>query len=239
MPAPLLTQQTLRPSFKQEQLAFWEETTGQRSPYHPVCRFFTRQRWNIVSRVVPLQQVSSVFDLGCGRGMALASFEQSGRRLAGIDFAYNQLRDNPVAGMDRLVAPGDAVPIVSDMFDLVTCWEVLHHVDSPAAVIAEMARLSREWIVIFEPNILNPAQLLFSLLVKEERKSLTLSRRLIERSLGQAGFKVVHFRRGGWIFPNRCPLWLFRLLRVLPFTLPIVGISRLWIARRAEVVSHA
>jgi hypothetical protein len=116
---------------------------------------------------------------------------------------------------------------------------VLHHVETPSAVIAEMARLSREWIVIFEPNILNPAQLLFSLLVPAERNSLRLSRSIIEHSLEHSGFRVVHFRRGGWIFPNRCPRWLFRLLRVLPFALPIVGISRLWIARRVELGAYA
>lgn len=226
-------------SHAEEQKAFWEETTGQRSPDHPVCRFFTQQRWEFVQRVVSLHHVNSVFDLGCGRGMAVAYFEHSGKRLAGIDFAYNQIIGNPVATMGKLVAPGDAVPIMSKTFDLVTCWEVLHHVENPAAVIAELARLSREWVIIFEPNMLNPAQLIFSLLVKEERNSLKLSRPLIEHSLEKAGFRVVHFSRGGWIFPNRCPLWLFRLLRMFPFALPIIGISRLWIARQAEMVSNA
>jgi SAM-dependent methyltransferase len=180
-----------------------------------------------------------VFDLGCGRGIASVYFEQSDKRLVGIDFAHNQLKGNPIAGMEHLVALGDTVPFAANTFDLVTCWEVLHHVETPSAVIAEMARLSREWIVIFEPNILNPAQLLFSLLVPAERNSLRLSRSIIEHSLEHSGFRVVHFRRGGWIFPNRCPRWLFRLLRVLPFALPIVGISRLWIARRVELGAYA
>jgi ubiquinone/menaquinone biosynthesis C-methylase UbiE len=170
--------------------------------------------------------------------MASAYFEHSGKKLVGIDFALNQMIGNPVVGQDKLVALADDVPTAAQTFDLVTCWEVLHHVEDPAAVIAEMARLSREWIVIFEPNMLNPAQLLFSLLVKEERNSLTLSRALIERSLEQSGFQVVHFNRGGWILPNRCPMWLFLLLRTLPFSVPIIGISRLWIARRTGTVSN-
>lgn len=239
MPMQKPTQQTRSRSPEQDQLGFWETTTGQRSPYHPVCRFFARQRWDFVNTIVPLQQVASVFDLGCGRGIASVYFEQSDKRLVGIDFAHNQLKGNPIAGMEHLVALGDTVPFAANTFDLVTCWEVLHHVETPSAVIAEMARLSREWIVIFEPNILNPAQLLFSLLVPAERNSLRLSRSIIEQSLEHSGFRVIHFRRGGWIFPNRCPRWLFRLLRLLPFALPIIGISRLWIARRVELGDYA
>jgi SAM-dependent methyltransferase len=217
---------------EREQHRYWESIAGQRPPQHPVCWFFSQQRWQYVQRVVDWQHVSSVCDVGSGRGMATAVLENDGLRLAGIDFSAQQLRANPVATMQKAVARGDGLPFTSAQFDLVTCWELLHHASDPAQVIGEMVRLSREWVVIFEPNMLNPAQFLFSLLVPEERGSLTLYCSLIEEALAHHDCEVLRFRRVGWILPNRCPRWLFALLRRLPFVLPMLGISRLWIARK-------
>jgi SAM-dependent methyltransferase len=215
-----------------EQHTYWESIAGQRPPHHPICWFFSQQRWQYVQRTINWRRVSSVCDVGSGRGMATAVLESDGLQLAGVDFSAQQLRANPVAAMQKAVARGDDLPFAAAQFDLVTCWELLHHASDPAQVIGEMARLSRKWVVIFEPNMLNPAQCLFSLLVPEERGSLALHRSVVEEALARHGCEVVHFRRVGWILPNRCPRWLFALLRRLPFVLPLVGISRLWIARK-------
>jgi hypothetical protein len=104
MPMQQPTYQTRLRSPEPGQLGFWETTTGQRSPYHPVWHFFARQRSDFVNTIVPLQQVASVVDLGCGRGIASVYFEQSDKRL---------VRSLALA-QARFSAPEEPAPVQTD-----------------------------------------------------------------------------------------------------------------------------
>lgn len=221
----------VRPDYNQ-QLAYWDTTGGQRSPYHPTCRLFSQQRWNYVGRFLNLDDVQTMLDVGCGLGMASALMRETGKYITGLDFSLQQLTNNSVSGISRLLASSDRLPFADQSFDLVTCWELLHHVPLPEESVAEMARVTRSALVIFEPNLRNPAQAAFSAIVPEERGSFALHSYRISNALRQAGLKLLVQSEVGWVLPNRMPFVMARLLARLPFQVPLLAISRCWVAVR-------
>ncbi len=212
---------------------YWKRNKRPRSPYHPVSRLFSEQRWEFLQQFIALDTIASVLDVGCGKGLASVYLENSHCWRVGIDFSLQQLRNNPIHGLHKAAAVGEGIPFLNNAFDLVMTWEVLHHVDNASLVISEMARVSRKWLVIFEPNPFNPGQFLFSALTWAERGTLKLRRSIVDKALEASGFEVVFFGRGGWVLPNKMPLWLSRILLLFPYRFPVLGVSRLWIARQA------
>jgi SAM-dependent methyltransferase len=213
---------------------YWKRNKRPRSPHHPVSRSFSEQRWEFLQRFIDLGDIASVLDVGCGKGLASAYLENTHCWRAGIDFSLQQLQNNPIPGLYKAVAVGEGIPFPANSFDLVMTWEVLHHVDNPSLVVSEMARVSRKWLVIFEPNVFNPGQFLFSALIWAERGTFKLRRSIVDKALESSGFEVIFFGRAGWILPNKMPFWLSRILQLFPFRFPVLGVSRLWIARQAD-----
>ena len=218
----------------QQQHTHWENIEGQRLPDHDVSRLFSEQRWAYLERHINLDEVNSVLDAGAGLGVATYVKNDTFSHLVSSDFSYQQVYKNISSPSRKLVSDAAKLPFSTGSFDLVTVWEVLHHVPDPVAVITEMARVSKRWIVIFEPNPINPVQFVFSSVVPAERGTLSLHSYIIEDALKNSQFVVRKFEQVGLIFPNKSPLWFAQLLSVLPFTIPLIGISRLWIAERSE-----
>jgi SAM-dependent methyltransferase len=98
-----------------------------------------------------------VLDIGTGSGENLAELGED--RVVGCDVSMAALRR---AG-DRtvLAADGAALPFPDDTFGAVVCTEVLEHVDDPAMVFAEMARVlkPRGIAYVTTPNYANLAGL--------------------------------------------------------------------------------
>jgi len=208
---------------------YWEEDTAHRPADHPVVAGFARQRWRHAARLLPLDEIRTVLDVGAGSGFsAVHAPPHMGFTCA--DRSRHMLARNPVDR--RSQADITALPFTDRAFDLVLCWEVLHHVPNPAEALGEMRRVSRRWLLIFEPNPLNLAQLLFALADREHRWVLRYSTRYIRQQLHRAGLRLRHHQRVGLIFPNRTPPWLFSLLDALPFRWPLCGISHLVVAER-------
>jgi ubiquinone/menaquinone biosynthesis C-methylase UbiE len=127
-------------------------------------------------------------------------------------------------------ASGTELPFRDKSVDFSMAWELIHHIEKPEGVFSEMRRVSRKWVVIFEPNRWNPLQAGFSLVVSKERLGLRNSRRYLESLMQNAGLKIIHYACVGWIFPNKSPNWLAEILGRMPFKIPYIGISHLFIA---------
>lgn len=212
-----------------QQRAYWETDPGIRAVAHPIVEGFSRQRWDHVRRLLPLHEIRSALDVGAGNGFSTA-YAPAGLDTVACDGSVRYLAQHP--GKKRVLVDALELPFGANTFDLTYCWELLHHVEQPHEALAEMARVSRRWVLLFEPNPLNPAQAIFAVVDREHHWVLRYSERYLRAQLERAGLAPRVIQRVGLIFPNRTPEWIYPLLRALPFRWPVIGISLLVIAEK-------
>jgi 2-polyprenyl-6-hydroxyphenyl methylase/3-demethylubiquinone-9 3-methyltransferase len=88
----------------------------------------------------------AVLDVGCGGGFLTESFARDGYEVAGIDPSANCIaaagEHAAVNGLavEYRVASGECLPFANSSFDIVSCCDVLEHVQDPNQVIREIAR---------------------------------------------------------------------------------------------------
>ncbi len=212
------------------QLEYWESSVpALRASNHPVQVQFAEQRFEYLGRLIPFQNVESALDIGCGNGVGTGGLNRRVNMVFGLDMSGYLLSQMPD---DIIGIRGDAsrLPLRDKTIDLSMAWEVIHHIVDPVPVLLEMRRVTRKWIVLFEPNRWNPLQAGFSLAVPSERLGLRNTRAYLTGIMEKAGLKVVHYATVGCIFPNKSPVWLAKILRKCPFRIPYFGISHLLIA---------
>ena len=110
-----------------------------------IARFFDRVRAE-VARLNP----ASMLDAGCGEGEML----RRGVVPAGVRPVCTDLRTSALQGVparDRVQASVLALPFPAAGFDLVTCLEVLEHLNDPAEAVREFGRVARRAMVISVP----------------------------------------------------------------------------------------
>ena len=212
------------------QLEYWESSDpGLRHPEHPVQVQFAEQRFEYLSRFIPFQDVRSALDVGSGNGVGTISLNRRVDTVFGLDmsgYLLNQMPDNIVG----IRADASRLPLRDKSVDLSMAWELIHHIPAPVPVIIEMSRVTRKWIVLFEPNRWNPLQAGFSFVVSKERLGLRNTRAYLTGILKKAGLNIVHYDTVGCIWPNKSPGWLAKILAKVPFKIPYIGISHLLIA---------
>ncbi|OLF17846.1 class I SAM-dependent methyltransferase [Actinophytocola xanthii] len=91
----------------------------------------------------------SVLDVGGGPGYFADAFRGAGAYYVGIDPDVGELsaRGEPAAGMIR--GSGTELPVRSGSFDVCYSSNVLEHVADPAAMLAEMVRVTRPGGTVF------------------------------------------------------------------------------------------
>ena len=96
-----------------------------------------------LARAIP--RAGSVLDLGCGDGQVAAAMmrQRPDLDVSGVDVLIRPVTHIPVTLYD-----GAVLPFADDSFDYVTIVDVLHHTDTPAAVLSEAARVSRRGVVV-------------------------------------------------------------------------------------------
>jgi 2-polyprenyl-6-hydroxyphenyl methylase/3-demethylubiquinone-9 3-methyltransferase len=107
-------------------------------------------------RGVLMEQISgdargrSALDVGCGGGLLAEEFARLGLRVTGIDpsrpsvlTAGKHAAENGLA-IRYLAGLGESLPFSDCSYDIVICCDVLEHVDDPARVIAEIARVLKD-----------------------------------------------------------------------------------------------
>lgn len=210
------------------QIAYWERDHGHRTHDHEVVRAFALQRLAFMRGLLDLGRVRNALDVGCGNGFSSYYVQQEIPDLCAVDRSAFMLSRHPLRRSGRL-ASADVLhlPFSDGQFDVVYGWEVLHHIADPVPAVREMTRVSRRYVVMAEPNPINPAQLAFALWDPEHRWQLRFTRRYMRRIAEQAGLRVLRATGGGWIFPNVTPRFLLPALRALPYS-SALGISN-WV----------
>jgi SAM-dependent methyltransferase/uncharacterized protein YbaR (Trm112 family) len=217
----------LRGTDAARQAQYWETDSVHRDPRHFVVEGFARQRWRHIAKHVDLASVRTALDVGAGSGFS-SLYAPPGIDVTATDGSLKMLEQHP--GEKKVIADAMQLPFSDGAFDLVFCWELLHHVDEPWRVLKEMRRVSRKLVLFFEPNPWNAAQAAFSIVDPEHRWVLRFTKKYTLDQVKRAGLRPIRYERVGLIFPNKTPEALFPVLARLPFRVPKIGISQLVVA---------
>jgi len=90
----------------------------------------------------------------------------------------------------RRVVEGELtyLPFGDRSFDVVFEANLLHHVEDRTEVVREMARVSRRWVILIEPNRYNPLMLAFGWQCRRNG-SLTSTKTSNRAILQETGYK--------------------------------------------------
>jgi SAM-dependent methyltransferase len=128
-------------------------------PGHHPYREYSPLAWrHYVRRLALLDRLAgiefaSALDVGCAEGFFMATLaEARGAEVWGVDLSDDAVRiaagryGRPVAA-----AQATALPFADGAFDLVYSTEVIEHVLDPAAMLAEMRRVARRYVLVTTP----------------------------------------------------------------------------------------
>jgi len=215
----------------QEQRIFWEHDHGYRNHDHKVIKFFAQQRINFLSQYVDFSDIQSALDVGCGIGV-FAYYLPPIPSVIGIDISRLMLSTSPLPRNKLVQGSVSHLPFSNESFDLVGSWDVLHHIENPLPAIQEMSRVSKRWVVLFEPNRYNPGQIICALTEELSQWGLRYSLSYMKKMVDQVNLKIVKSAVVGCIFPHMTPVPIFQLLKYVPFEIPFFGISNVLICEK-------
>jgi ubiquinone/menaquinone biosynthesis C-methylase UbiE len=111
---------------------------------------FARRPAGPLTWIEPLGSEMVVLDVACGAAHAAEQVAPQVRTVLGIDLTpallelgARRLRDNGVRNVVLQEANAEALPFVTESFDLVFCRSSLHHFADPERAVGEMARVCR------------------------------------------------------------------------------------------------
>ena len=116
--------------------------------YHdpnPVVGYVIRRFFDRIADVLRELAPASLLDAGCGEGEML-------RRGVVPANARTVLLDRSRDSAAHALGSVDALPFACASFDVVTCLEVLEHLDDPGAAVRELARVARRAVVVSVPH---------------------------------------------------------------------------------------
>lgn len=127
-------------------------------PHHPTAGYTSLafrhyHRRALLRQVLRDLEFTSAVDVGCADGFFVDFLcRQYGVGAVGVDIAESAIRRMRET-FDRPGAVGDAtrLPFADDAFDLAICTETLEHVLDADALVGELRRVARRWIVVTVP----------------------------------------------------------------------------------------
>jgi SAM-dependent methyltransferase len=149
-----------------------------------------------------------VLDVGCGPGGFTAIVAEMASLVVGVEVskawvesAEATFRSRGIHNARSVLTNGSEFPFESGSFDVVTLVDVIHHLEHPATVLAELRRVLKAngTLLVFEPNKLNPLLTLLCVLDRNEWGFLRPSMGLGSgyRRLLSPGFVIEELRYSG------------------------------------------
>lgn len=105
---------------------------------------------DLVLQTVDIKPGETVLDVACGPGILTCLFAQYASHVTGIDItpamieqAQQRQQQMGLGNIDLVVGDGRVLPFASESFDLTSTRYSFHHLQQPAAVLAEMVRVTK------------------------------------------------------------------------------------------------
>lgn len=211
------------------QKKYWETSQNRRTPTHPVVKEFVIPNINYINQYTEISDKTRILDIGCGNGYFSYHFASLSTYTIGLDFSKTMLSMNP---HDNLVQ-GNAytLPFKDNEFDIVFCSALLHHLDNIDHALEEFKRVSKNYVILLEPNRNNPLMFLFGLAKKEERASIKFSMNYLLDKVRNHNLKIIDCCSRGFIFPNKTPVSILPIFKLLNRKFSL-GISNVIITKK-------
>jgi len=127
-------------------------------------------RQRILSKArVQVNNGAIVLNIGCGEGWDNIDFAQNAKLAVGIDiepsYVWNNIENDKIK---FIKSDAQMLPFKSNSFDVIFIKDVLHHLDSPSAVLEEIQRITKNNGIMYfiEANRYNPISYLHMTLMR-------------------------------------------------------------------------
>lgn len=172
----------------------------------------------------------TVLDVGCGSGKGLRILSQRSLKAHGIDLDP-RLKDKNVFIMD-------VTDIASQSYDIVTCIDVIEHVEDDVSLVKELNRIARKGIFVATPNY-TAGRNTWPYHIREYTpfefynllKGATNNKQILLYKGNPRGTQVFSVR-------YKTILYMFNWLRIFTLTAPFARILNFVVPQRMKINSH-
>ncbi len=122
---------------------------------NPLQRWLIHRFHRVAAGLLAQTEARTILDAGCGEGFAMNYLlSGSNARVVGLDSIPGALQMAGRLNPARSFVAGNVLylPFPARSFDLVMCMEVLEHLDEPVCGLAELCRVSRQWLLLSVPD---------------------------------------------------------------------------------------
>ncbi len=193
--------------------AYWKtERKKYCSPTSELAFLFVDSKIKYMQRYINFDEDTSILEVGAGTGIFMYHFSKLSKKVIGVDLSEQLLKQSSCC---KTLICGDAfsLPFKNKTFDLAFSSCLLHHVNNPELAVRELARVSKKYVILCEPNRNNPAMFIFNAIFRHERGGLKFSKNYVKKILYQNSLKILSLDTMGFVTPNSMPLFIARLLR--------------------------
>lgn len=111
---------------------FEEDERSKREYYYP---FFEAMAMGLQKKF----SASNILDIGCGKGFLVEAFERQGLKAYGMDISKYALSKSKATNL--ILGSAESLPFKDNSFDLITCFEVIEHLEKTEKFVKEAKRI--------------------------------------------------------------------------------------------------
>lgn len=119
-----------------------------------VWRAGQERRFDMIRKFAGERIHKKILENGCGVGMYVQKLAEAGGHVTGLEYDFDRAKEARNVSDNIINAAGEFLPLPSLTFDLILSHEVIEHVHSDRAAVAEMIRVLKVGgrAIIFCPN---------------------------------------------------------------------------------------